>query len=167
AIHQELVLAMRDAELVVLDAGEWLERRARRAPAVRAMANHRIQEPVRHGILDSAAEALAGQHATRCQHAIRYRRCHSAARRVGTVSMRGVRMVTNSSPAVGWMPTVASNRALVAPAFTATASPWISSAASSPTMCTPTTRSVAASTMSFMKVRCLRPASVYFIGVKA
>ena len=31
----------------------------------------------------------------------------------------------------------------------------------------PTTRSVAASTISFMKLRCLRPASVYFIGVKA
>ena len=31
----------------------------------------------------------------------------------------------------------------------------------------PTTLSVAASTISFMKVRCWRPDSVYFIGVKA
>ena len=33
----------------------------------------------------------------------------------------GSRMVTNSSAAVGWMPTVASNTALVAPALSATA----------------------------------------------
>src|SRR5216684_3118247 len=62
---------------------------------------------------------------------------------------------------------MASNWALVAPAFTATARPWISSAASSPTMCTPTTLSVAASTISFMKVRWWRPDTVYFIGRKA
>ena len=38
-------------------------------------------------------------------------------------STRAVRMVTNSSPAVGWMPTVASNWALVAPQVRATAKP--------------------------------------------
>lgn len=36
----------------------------------------------------------------------------------------GVLMVTNSSAAVGWIPTVASKSALVNPAFTAIANPW-------------------------------------------
>lgn len=36
----------------------------------------------------------------------------------------GDRIVTNSSAAVGWTPTVASNSAFVKPAFTATANPW-------------------------------------------
>lgn len=39
------------------------------------------------------------------------------------VFLVGVRMVTNSSAAVGWTPTVASKSALVKPAFTATAKP--------------------------------------------
>src|SRR3546814_9687499 len=46
----------------------------------------------------------------------------------------GSRMVTNSSAAVGWMPTVASKTCLVAPAFKATAMPWMISGASRPTM---------------------------------
>jgi len=50
------------------------------------------------------------------------------------------RMVTNSSAAVGWMPMVASNCALVAPSFTAMAIPWMISPASDPIMCAPTTR---------------------------
>jgi hypothetical protein len=45
-----------------------------------------------------------------------------------------VRMVTNSSAAVGWMPIVASNCALVAPQLSATASPWMISPASGPTI---------------------------------
>src|SRR5262245_27798777 len=157
AVDQELVVALGDSQLFALDAGKRLERRPCRAPAVRAMAVHGVAEGVGHGVLHGAAEALASE----CLDA------HSAARRVGAGSTRDVRMVTNSSPAVGWMPTVASNCALVAPAFTPTAKPWISSAASSPTMCTPTTRSVAASTISFMKVRCWRPDTVYFIGRNA
>lgn len=36
----------------------------------------------------------------------------------------GVLIVTNSSAAVGWIPTVASKSSLVKPAFTATAKPW-------------------------------------------
>src|SRR5215813_6625190 len=156
AVDQELVVALSDGELVARDAGERLERRAGGTPTIRAVAVHGVEERVRHTVANSAAETLAGK-----------RRAHSAARRVGAGSTRAVRMVTNSSPAVGWMPTVASNCALVAPAFTATARPWISSAASSPTMCTPTTLSVAASTISFMKVRCCRPETVYFIGRKA
>lgn len=36
----------------------------------------------------------------------------------------GVLIVTNSSAAVGWTPTVASKSALVRPAFKATANPW-------------------------------------------
>lgn len=50
------------------------------------------------------------------------------------------RRVTNSSAAVGCMPMVASNCALVSPALTATAMPWMISGASAPTMCAPTTR---------------------------
>ena len=48
-------------------------------------------------------------------------------------------IVTSSSAADGWMPTVASNCALVAPPFRATAIPCKISGASGPTMCTPTT----------------------------
>ena len=48
---------------------------------------------------------------------------------------------------------VASNSALVAPSFTAMAMPWITSPASAPIMCAPTTRWLARSTTSFMKVR--------------
>ncbi len=65
------------------------------------------------------------------------------------------------------MPTVASNTALVAPAFIATAKPWTTSPASSPTMCSPTTRSVAASTMSFISVRSLLPLSVCFSALNS
>lgn len=49
-------------------------------------------------------------------------------------------IVTNSSAAVGWMPTVASNCALVAPHFRAIASPCMISAASGPTLHTKTVR---------------------------
>ena len=69
-------------------------------------------------------------------------------------------MVTNSSAAVGCMPMVLSNKALVAPAFMATAKPWTISPASAPTMCRPTTRSVLVSTTSFISVRSLLPESV-------
>ena len=47
----------------------------------------------------------------------------AASPRVSRDAGTGSRMVTNSSAAVGWMPTVASNCALVAPHFSATASP--------------------------------------------
>ena len=49
------------------------------------------------------------------------------------------RMVTNSSAAVGWIPTVLSKCDLVAPAFMAMAMPCIISGESSPTMWAPTT----------------------------
>ena len=55
---------------------------------------------------------------------------------------------------------VLSNTALVAPAFIATANPCTISPASAPTMCRPTTRSVASSTTSFMSVRSLLPLKV-------
>ncbi len=51
---------------------------------------------------------------------------------------------------------VASNCALVAPSFTAMAMPWMTSPASGPSMCAPTTRWLAASTTSFMKIFSLR-----------
>src|SRR6266581_3539832 len=70
------------------------------------------------------------------------------------------RSVTNSSAAVGWMPTVASNCALVSPAFTPIAIPGMISGASPPTMCAPTTRWVAESATSFIRVRSSRPESV-------
>ena len=56
---------------------------------------------------------------------------------------------------------VESNTALVAPARSATAKPWMISPASAPTMCAPTTRSLASSTTSFIKVRSLLPDSVW------
>src|SRR6267142_1565558 len=70
------------------------------------------------------------------------------------------RRVTNSSATVGWMPRVASKSALVAPSFTAIATPWMTSPASGPIMCAPTTRCEARSTISFMKVRSLFAVSV-------
>ena len=51
-----------------------------------------------------------------------------------------VRIVTNSSAEVGWMPMVRSKSALVAPATIATSTACIISGASSPRMCTPSTR---------------------------
>src|SRR5881392_3417564 len=53
------------------------------------------------------------------------------------------------------MPRVASKSAFVAPSFTAIATPWMTSPASGPIMCAPTTRCEARSTTSFMKVRSL------------
>jgi len=58
------------------------------------------------------------------------------------------------------MPIVASNTALVAPAFRATAKPCTISPASAPTMCRPTTRSVSSSTTSFINVRSPLPDKV-------
>jgi len=46
----------------------------------------------------------------------------------------GVRMVTNSSAALGWIPRVASSSAFVAPHLRAMARPCVISAASGPTM---------------------------------
>ena len=79
----------------------------------------------------------------------------------------GSRIVTNSSAAVGWMPMVLSNTALVAPAFIATAKPCTISPASAPTMCRPTTRSVASSTTSFISVRSVLPLSVCLSALKS
>ena len=75
-------------------------------------------------------------------------------------------MVTSSSAAVGCTAMVASKSALVAPIFTAMPSSWIISPAPSPTMWQPTTRSVAASTTSFISMRLGRPDSVAFSGRK-
>ena len=62
---------------------------------------------------------------------------------------------------------VASNWALVAPHFSATAKPCTISPASAPTMCRPTTRSVALSTISLTSVRSPRPDSVCLSGLKS
>jgi hypothetical protein len=56
---------------------------------------------------------------------------------------------------------VLSNTALVAPAFMATAKPCTISPASAPTMCRPTTRSLALSTTSFISVRSWLPLRVW------
>ena len=61
AKDHEVVLAAGDAQLVALDAGERLERRAGRAPAVRAMAVRGVDEFVRHRVVHGAALALAGE----------------------------------------------------------------------------------------------------------
>ena len=60
---------------------------------------------------------------------------------------------------------VASKSALVAPIFTAMAAIWIISAAPSPTMWQPTTRSVRPSTTSFISTVVSRPDSVAFSGL--
>src|SRR5690606_5408083 len=76
------------------------------------------------------------------------------------------RRVTNSSAAVGCMPTVASKSAFFAPALMAMAMPWMISPASGPTIWAPTTRSVRASTTSFIRMRSSLPDSVARIGRK-
>src|SRR6516164_119599 len=76
------------------------------------------------------------------------------------------RIVTNSSAALGWMPTVWSNCLLVAPHLTAIARPWMISGASGPSIWQPTTRSLRVSTTSFIRVRSGRPDNVFFIGLK-
>jgi hypothetical protein len=53
---------------------------------------------------------------------------------------------------------------LVAPIVTAIAAAWTISGASGATMCTPSTRSLAASTTSFSSTGSSRPLSVCFIG---
>src|SRR5437762_277174 len=58
------------------------------------------------------------------------------------------------------MPRVASKSAFVAPSFTAIATPWMTSPASGPIMCAPTTRCEARWTISFMRVRSLFSVSV-------
>ena len=78
-----------------------------------------------------------------------------------------VRIVTNSSALDGWIPTVLSKCFLVAPHCSAVAKPWRISGESTPTMCTPNTRSVAWSTTNFMKVFSCLHANVDRIGVKS
>eukprot|EP00411_Alexandrium_monilatum_P107589 CAMPEP_0175780390 /NCGR_PEP_ID=MMETSP0097-20121207/76730_1 /TAXON_ID=311494 /ORGANISM="Alexandrium monilatum, Strain CCMP3105" /LENGTH=83 /DNA_ID=CAMNT_0017091153 /DNA_START=41 /DNA_END=289 /DNA_ORIENTATION=- len=68
----------------------------------------------------------------RCRRASGYsRECVTSA---AVVVRAFVRIVHHSSAAVGWIPTVASNASLVAPAFMATPIVCIISAASAPTM---------------------------------
>jgi hypothetical protein len=59
-------------------------------------------------------------------------RSHSAASFCGRTNFS--RIVTNSSAALGWMPTVWSNIRFDAPHLTAIASPWMISGASAPSM---------------------------------
>ncbi|MDT4867023.1 hypothetical protein FQZ97_1019130 [compost metagenome] len=61
---------------------------------------------------------------------------------------------------------VSSKMRLVAPALSATARPWTISPASGPTMWQPRTRSVSASTTSFIRVRSWFSVSVSFMGRK-
>src|SRR5215472_6686783 len=76
------------------------------------------------------------------------------------------RMVTNSSAAVGWIATASSNCCLVAPNFTAMAMAWMISGASGPSIWAPSTRWLARSTTSFIRVRSCRPERVCFMGRK-
>jgi hypothetical protein len=59
AEDQQPVIARDETELFALDAGEGLERRPGRAPAVRAMAVRRVNKFVRNLIVDCAAEAFS------------------------------------------------------------------------------------------------------------
>ena len=52
------------------------------------------------------------------------------------------------------------------PHFSATAKPWTISGASAPTICTPSTRSLARSTISFIMVRSSRSARMLRMGLK-
>src|SRR5215207_7315828 len=79
----------------------------------------------------------------------------------------GVRIVTSSSAAVGCSAIVASKSAFVAFIFTAIATAWMVSAAASPTMWQPSTRSVVASTTSFISTRDWLPDMVALIGRKS
>ncbi len=89
---------------------------------------------------------------------------YSAANFVGRTSFS--RIVTNSSAALGWMPTVSSNMRFETPHFTAIARPCMISGASGPSIWQPSTRSLRASTTSFIRVRSSRPDKVFFIGLK-
>jgi hypothetical protein len=60
AVDQKLFGARGEGELLPLDAGEGFERRAGRAPAIRAMTVRGIEEGIGDCILDSAAEAFSG-----------------------------------------------------------------------------------------------------------
>src|SRR6266852_473109 len=62
AKDHELVLALAEAQPVARNAGERLERRPRRPPAVRTMAVRGVSEFVRHRVMDRAAQALSRQH---------------------------------------------------------------------------------------------------------
>ena len=68
AEDRERVRALGDAELAALDAGQGLERRPRRPPAVRAVAVHGVEEFVGHLIVDGATKALSGKGAGACLH---------------------------------------------------------------------------------------------------
>src|SRR5690349_862098 len=61
AVDHETVLAFGDAEFVARDAGERLERRTGRAPAIRAMAVQGVTEFVSYGVADRAAIAFSGK----------------------------------------------------------------------------------------------------------
>jgi len=58
---QQIVGALGDAQLVALDAGEGLERRARGAAALRAVAVQRVAELVGDVVVHGAAVAAAGE----------------------------------------------------------------------------------------------------------
>jgi len=62
AKDHELVLALAEAQPVARNAGERLEGRPRRPPAVRTMAVRGVGEFVRHRVMDRAAQALSCQH---------------------------------------------------------------------------------------------------------
>ena len=92
AENHQVVRAAGDAQLVARDAGERLERRAGRAPAVRAMAVRGVDEFVRHRVVHGTALALSAEHAAlwllraghRLLHNIDYgTSCHSGATDLG------------------------------------------------------------------------------------
>ena len=62
ALDKEIILALGEAEFAALDAGERLEGRPGRPPAIRAVAVHGVAEFVRHRVVDGAAEAFSGKH---------------------------------------------------------------------------------------------------------
>ena len=75
--------------------------------------------------------------------------------------------MTNSSAAVGWMPMVRSKSSLVAPMATAMPMPCMISAASSPSMCAPSTHRVRWQTTSFISAfRPSRRLMLWRMGVK-
>ena len=84
-------------------------------------------------------------------------------RRSRTYLAVGVRIVTSSSAAVGWTAIVGSKSALVAHLH-GDADRLDDFGGSWPKMWPPTTRSLAPSTSTFIRIRSSRPDSVAFIG---
>lgn len=88
AENKEIVVSFDDRKPVPCNAGEGLESRARRAPAIGAMAVHRVFESIHHFVDDRAAQASPCEVARGGGHGSNFR--SRAFTRPTTVSFTGV-----------------------------------------------------------------------------